>query len=78
MLAEQWRYRLLLPVESGWDTALLHLRQDEARAPCRHHWLIESPNGNERLRGRCRRCGTERDWPAWLRPYSFSKSVRLD
>jgi len=32
--------------------------------PCRHHWLIESPNGPT-SRGRCRRCGTERDFTNW-------------
>ena len=28
---------------------------------CRHHWLIEPPNGPT-CRGRCRRCGAERDF----------------
>ena len=29
--------------------------------PCRHHWLIEIANGPT-SRGRCKRCGAERDF----------------
>jgi len=33
--------------------------------PCRHHWIIESPNGPT-SRGRCRLCGDERDFTNWM------------
>jgi hypothetical protein len=29
---------------------------------CLHHWVIEPPNGTERVNGRCRKCGAERDF----------------
>ncbi|MBF6601214.1 MAG: hypothetical protein IVW36_11965 [Dehalococcoidia bacterium] len=31
-------------------------------AVCAHHWVIASPNG-ETSRGRCKRCGTEKEFP---------------
>lgn len=31
------------------------------RDQCRHHWLIESPEGPTSL-GRCKHCGTEREF----------------
>lgn len=39
---------------------------------CRHHWLIEAPSGPT-SRGRCRRCGEEREFTnshgdGWLVP----------
>lgn len=30
---------------------------------CRHHWMIETPNGVT-SRGVCKRCGLERDFPS--------------
>ena len=32
--------------------------------PCRHHWVIESPNGPT-SHGRCRRCKAKRDFTNW-------------
>jgi hypothetical protein len=32
---------------------------------CVHHWLLETP-GDEVVRGRCKRCGAEREYPASL------------
>jgi len=31
---------------------------------CRHHWIIETPNGPT-SRGRCKRCRAERDFTNW-------------
>ena len=31
---------------------------------CAHWWKIESPHGTEMVRGICKRCGEERDFPA--------------
>lgn len=37
-------------------------RDISATSPvCRHHWVIETPNG-ARSHGFCKRCGTERDF----------------
>jgi hypothetical protein len=30
---------------------------------CVHHWLLETPD-DEVVRGRCKRCGAEREYPA--------------
>jgi hypothetical protein len=30
-------------------------------SPCRHHWVIETANGPT-SHGRCKRCGSERDF----------------
>lgn len=30
-------------------------------AVCRHHWVIETPNGSQ-SEGRCKRCGEQRDF----------------
>ncbi len=36
--------------------------QSQVEAPtCQHHWLIETPRG-AMSRGRCKRCGEERDF----------------
>ena len=32
---------------------------------CVHHWLLETPD-DEVIRGRCKRCGARRDYPASL------------
>ena len=34
---------------------------DLGQAECRHHWVIESPNGPMSL-GVCKLCGTEREF----------------
>lgn len=34
----------------------------KGKTTCRHHWLIETPNGPT-CRGRCRACGAEREFP---------------
>lgn len=34
---------------------------ETATVECRHHWIIESPRGAI-SRGRCKRCGMERDF----------------
>ena len=43
-----------------------------AAPACRHHWIVESPNGPT-SHGRCRRCGEEREFTnahgdQWLVP----------
>ena len=39
------------------------MNRDDAISPvlCRHHWIIEPANGRWSP-GRCKRCGTERDF----------------
>lgn len=29
---------------------------------CIHHWIIETPNGQEQVQGACRRCGVRRQF----------------
>lgn len=33
-------------------------------SPCRHHWLIASPDGRTWLPAVCRRCGAQREYLA--------------
>ncbi len=37
-------------------------RSPSARVHCRHHWIIEPPNGPKSV-GRCRRCGRRERFP---------------
>ncbi len=39
---------------------------------CVHHWLLETPD-DEVVRGRCKRCGCERAYPASLEQYNAQK-----
>ena len=39
-----------------------------------HHWLLGTP-GEEVVRGRCKRCGCERDYPASLEQYQAQKPL---
>lgn len=32
--------------------------------PCAHHWVIEPPDGQDLLRGECKRCGEVREFKA--------------
>jgi hypothetical protein len=34
-------------------------------ATCTHHWVLSAPD-EEIVRGRCKRCGSTRDYPASL------------
>ena len=29
---------------------------------CKHHWVIETPNGAPILKGNCKFCGAKRQW----------------
>ena len=31
---------------------------------CKHHWVYESPNGNQVLKGMCLKCGDKSEAPA--------------
>ena len=37
------------------------IEQPDARAACRHHWVIETPNGSI-SGGRCKRCGATKEF----------------
>lgn len=37
---------------------------------CRHHWLLGQPSEGI-VRGNCRNCGAERQYPAFLDDYGF-------
>jgi hypothetical protein len=37
---------------------------------CRHHWLLGQPSQGI-VRGSCRNCGAERQYPAFLDDYGF-------
>lgn len=47
---------------------------------CQHHWVVDSPNGNEALAGRCKRChatreftpNLDREWRAWVSPHQMA------
>ena len=39
---------------------------------CAHWWVIETPDGRERLPARCRVCGAERTFPAYTEPEDVS------
>jgi len=39
----------------------LDIREGAGIATCRHHWVIETPNGSV-SGGRCKRCGVEREF----------------
>ena len=45
------------------ESAVMLIEGPEARPLlCTHRWLLETPNG-PRVRGRCKLCGTEREFP---------------
>lgn len=50
----------MVPVASE-ETKHCTSNKDDAPATCQHHWAIETPNGAF-SRGRCKRCGAERDF----------------
>ena len=33
--------------------------------PCKHHWVLSAPD-DEVIRGRCKNCGAQREYPASL------------
>lgn len=44
-------------------------------AECCHHWMIDSPSG-ETSRGRCKKCGSERDFQN-ASPWETSRKHKL-
>jgi hypothetical protein len=42
-------------------TAVTRRRQATNRAQCRHHWLIESPQGRTSM-GMCKLCGAQKEF----------------
>jgi len=44
---------------------------------CIHHWLIESPNGNEYLRSVCKKCGEEKYLKAATDDVSWSEYMTI-
>ncbi len=43
-------------------TAVIERPEPSLEVPtCQHHWLIETPRGSMSM-GRCKRCGTEREF----------------
>jgi len=44
-----------------------------ATAECQHRWLIDTPNG-PRVRGRCRRCGSERTYETTPEPLPWGNA----
>ncbi len=44
---------------------LLALEATQERSGCRHHWVIDPPNGPVST-GACRSCGEERDFPNYI------------
>jgi hypothetical protein len=45
-------------------------RTESNTSGCRHHWLLGQPTDGF-VRGVCRSCGAERDYPAFLDDYGF-------
>lgn len=41
---------------------------------CAHHWVIAAPNGAMSV-GRCKRCGTEKEFPNSAEDYLWERSV---
>lgn len=39
--------------------------QGPTESECRHHWVLGAPSDGI-VRGRCRNCGREREYPAFL------------
>jgi len=44
------------------EGAIVRERRGTAHASCRHHWVIQTPNGAT-SGGVCKRCGARRDFP---------------
>ena len=52
-----------------------HTEPVESLGPvCAHHWVIASPNG-EMSMGRCKVCGTEKEFPNSADDYLWERSV---
>ena len=47
--------------------------EKQAQTTCRHHWLIEAPNGPTG-RGICRLCGEEREFKNYIETVPWSES----
>ena len=48
---------------TGMSVAPIHIARDDSG--CAHHWALETPTGGPTSRGRCKRCGAEKDFPNW-------------
>jgi hypothetical protein len=46
------------------EVAVKQARGATAQTQCRHHWLIESPNGPTSM-GICRLCGAQKEFRNW-------------
>ncbi|MHB8376840.1 MAG: hypothetical protein ACYDEB_07775 [Dehalococcoidia bacterium] len=42
--------------------------------PCVHHWVLGAPGEDDLVRGRCKRCGAARAYPASVEPAGRSAS----
>ena len=48
--------------------------QEALTVECVHHWVLGIPE-DEVVRGRCKRCGTEREYPATVEQYNAQKPL---
>ena len=48
--------------------------QEALTVECVHHWVLGVPE-DEVVRGRCKRCGTEREYPASVEQYNAQKPL---
>lgn len=46
-----------------------------ATGACAHHWVIAPPNGGEMSVGKCKVCGTEKEFPNSADDYLWERSV---
>ena len=68
MKHRQDRFAILQGVEPGGGARLAcHAR------PCPpHHWVIDSPSGNNLSDAACKKCGGRRRYRNWLEQYEYS------
>ena len=50
------------------------MQETETATGCVHHWVLGTPE-EEVVRGRCKRCGCMRDYPASLEQYQAQKPL---
>ena len=48
--------------------------QEALTAQCVHHWVLGVPE-DEIVRGRCKHCGVEREYPASVEQYNAEKPL---